>query len=182
MKNLYVSGYRNYELGIFNDDDQKLYYIKKALKQAILRYLDEGLEWVLMSGELGIETWAGQVVNELREDYPNLKYAVIMPYEQFGEKWSEKNSLSHKKLLADADYVDYSSKMPYDNPGQLVANQAFLINSSSGALLLYEPEFKGKTEYLYDLILQKQEKSDYLLEFITQFDLQDIVDQEQFEQ
>lgn len=182
IKNLYVSGYRNYEMGIFKADDERLYYIKKALRQAITRYAMEGLEWVLISGELGVEMWTANVVHELQDEFPHLHYAVIMPYAGFGEKWNERNRQQQQKVLQEADYVDYSSKHPYQNPGQLKANQVFLINSSDAALLLYEPEYQGKTQYVYDLILLKQERNSYALECITQFDLQDLVEQENLDE
>lgn len=49
MKVLAITGYKPFELGIFKQDDKALYYIKKAIKNRLIAFLDEGLEWILIS-------------------------------------------------------------------------------------------------------------------------------------
>ncbi len=39
--------------------------------------MDEGLEWVLIQGQMGIELWTAEVVIELQRTYDSLKFAVI---------------------------------------------------------------------------------------------------------
>lgn len=51
MKVLAVTGYKPFELGIFKHDDKALFYIKKALENRMIALLEEGLEWVLISGQ-----------------------------------------------------------------------------------------------------------------------------------
>ena len=45
--NLWVTGYRSYELGVFDSKDKKVEVIKYALQKKLLEKLDEGLEWVI---------------------------------------------------------------------------------------------------------------------------------------
>lgn len=178
IKNLYVSGYRSYEMGIFSDEDERLVIIKQAIRSRLEDDWERGLEWVLISGQLGAELWTGQVVLEMKNEGMNLKLGMVIPYLDFESSWNEKNQALFYQVKEGADYVNYSSKKTYDNPGQLQANQVFLIRSSQKALLLYDTEYKGKCQYAYDLIQKRQNQSTYALDLITVFDLRDQLEQE----
>lgn len=178
LRNLYISGYRSYELGVFSDDDPQVTFIKLAIKERLIQDLDRGLEWVLIGGQLGTELWAGQVVLELKEEYPILQLAVILPYQDFGRQWNEKNQGQLLAVTQAADFVTHTSKEKYQNPNQLQSHQVFMIEHTQKALLLYDKEYPGKSQYDLDLILKRQETKDYELELITMFDLQDTVEQE----
>lgn len=69
-KVIYVSGYRSFELGVFKENDPKIQVVKNVLKKELHQLAEEGLEWVLVSGNLGVELWAVQIVAELKEEYP----------------------------------------------------------------------------------------------------------------
>ncbi|MEH6953251.1 SLOG family protein, partial [Neobacillus drentensis] len=58
MKVLTISGYKPFELGIFKNDHPSVLFLKAAIKKSLIPMLDEGLEWVLISGQLGVELWA----------------------------------------------------------------------------------------------------------------------------
>lgn len=57
-----------------------MYYLKAFIKHKLLQYIDEGLEWVLIQGQLGIELWTAEVVIDLRVEYPDLKLGIITPF------------------------------------------------------------------------------------------------------
>lgn len=175
IKNLYVSGYRSYELGVFTDDDEKIFYIKEFLKSRLSSYIESGVEWIITTGQLGVEIWTCQAVQELKEDYPEVRYAILMPHLGFGEKWNEKNKGTLMKIVEQADYVNYTSNMEYKHPGQLRGNQQFVLNNTDGALLVYDAEAEGKPVYLYNQIVKYQEKSMYELETVSFDELQDFV-------
>ena len=58
MKTVYVTGYKSFELNIFKDDMKEVDYLKQFIEHKLLQYIDEGLEWVLIQGQIGIELWA----------------------------------------------------------------------------------------------------------------------------
>ena len=35
---------------------------KKALRRKLTAFVEDGLEWVIISGQLGVELWAAEVV------------------------------------------------------------------------------------------------------------------------
>ena len=96
MTSLLVTGYKSFELGIFKDKDPKVNIIKKAIKRYLKRFLDEGVDWMIFTGNLGFEFWALEVAKELQKDYP-LRLATLFPFETHGQNWSEANQ---EKLAA----------------------------------------------------------------------------------
>ncbi|GEK90358.1 Uncharacterized SPBc2 prophage-derived protein YoqJ [Alkalibacterium putridalgicola] len=185
IKNLYVSGYRSYELSIFQADDPKIDYIKKFFKRKLIEYIEEGLEWVIISGNLGTELWMGEVALDLKGDYPELRLAVLLPYTNFSSKWNEVNQMYYNSIIERADYINYTSNQDYANPGQLKNNQAFIVKNTDGCLLFYDSEHEGKVGYFYEQALKYQERHPYEIE-TTSFDelqwfITDLLEEERFE-
>lgn len=170
LNNILISGYRSYELNIFNHTDPKYIYLKKFIKNRLIRYIEEGVEWFVITGQLGIELWAGEVVIELKEEYPEINLAVLLPYTSFGEKWNEMNKTLFEEVVRQADYVNYTSNKDYDSPAQIKSNQIFSVRNTDGAFLIYDTMIgesaDGKPKYLYDLIRKYQENSTYELNLV----------------
>lgn len=178
-KVLAISGYKPFELGIFKQDHPAVKYIKTALKKALIPMVEDGLEWVLISGQLGAELWAAEVVFDLQDDYPELKLAVITPFLDQEASWNENNKEWYESVLARADFVDSVTKRGYEKPWQFRLKNQFFIEKSDALLLLYDPDKEGSPRYMYSMAGKYQEKQDYQVEIITFYDLQMIVEEEQ---
>ncbi len=175
-----ISGYKTYEISIFKQDDPAVRYIKMAIKQNLLSLLDEGLEWVIISGQLGTELWAAEVVFDLQiEGYEELQLAVITPFLNQEESWKEANKEWYESVLAQADFIDSVSRKPYENPSQLRMKNQFFIEKSDVLLLFYDPEKDGSPKYLYELAKSYQEQSEYDIRLIDFYDLQLLVEEDQ---
>lgn len=175
-----VSGYKSHELGIFKQNHESVPFIKAALRKNLEALLDEGLEWVIISGQLGVELWAAEVVFELQiEGYEHLQIAVITPFLEQEENWSENNKEWYESILIQADYVDSVSKKKYENPMQFRLKNQFLINKSDVLLLLYDSEREGSPKFLYEMAQQYKQTNNYDIRLIGFYDLQLIVEEEQ---
>ncbi|SFH59967.1 DUF1273 domain-containing protein [Pisciglobus halotolerans] len=161
MTNLYISGYRSFELGIFQKNDPKIAVIKNAIKRELISLIEEGVEWIITSGQLGVEQWAAEVVEEIRLDYPEIQQALILPFEGFGSNWNEQNQLSLQETKLLMDFIESTSHQAYVDPSQLKNHQQFILHHTDAALLVYDPEHKGKTAFLYEAIKSYQEQEDY---------------------
>lgn len=177
-KVLAISGYKPFELGIFKKDHPSVSFIKAAIKKALTPMLDEGLEWVLISGQLGAELWAAEVVFELQPEFPDLKLAVITPFLDQEAAWSENNKEWYESVLMQADFIDSVTKKGYEKPWQFRLKNQFFIEKSQGLLLLYDQEKEGSPKYLYELAKEYQKNHEYSIEVITFYDLQMIVEEE----
>jgi uncharacterized phage-like protein YoqJ len=182
VKVLAISGYKPFELGIFNKDHPTVLYIKAAIKKALQPMIEEELEWILISGQLGVELWAAEVVFDLQSEYPELKLAVITPFLEQESKWNETNKEWYETILMQADFVDSVTKKVYEKPWQFRLKNHFFVEKSDGLLLLYDNEKEGSPKYLYELAVEYKQKHDFRIEIITFYDLQLIVEEEQFNQ
>lgn len=181
-KVVFVTGYKAHELGIFDQNHEGIKYIKKALQVRLLTLLDEGMEWVLITGQPGVELWAAQVIFDLQEEYPNLKLGVLLPYLNQEEKWKDSVKELYEEILLQADYVEAISKKPYEGPWQLKLKNQFIVSKSDEMLILYDDEKDGSPKYSWFEGKKKQGKQDYPIHQITFWDLQSLIDEAQWEE
>lgn len=176
---LWVTGYRSYELGIFNDNDPKVAVIKYCLENNLNSLLEKGLEWVITGGQLGTEQWALEVAEKIAMTNFELKTSLMYPFSEFGSNWKEDKKIKLKELEENCDFSAKVSSRPYESPQQLRNYQRFMLEHTEGCLLLYDKENEGKSRYDYEAILRHQENNDYFLQTIDMLDLQDASEQYQ---
>ncbi|RFU68451.1 DUF1273 domain-containing protein [Peribacillus saganii] len=176
MKVLYLTGYKPFEFGIFKNDHPGVKYIQSAIKQRIALLAEEGVEWVIINGQLGVELWGAEMVLELKEEYSLLRLAVLTPYLNQEESWKEHNREYYESILARADFVDSISKKPYEGPAQLRAKSMFMLQKSDAMLIVYDEERDGSPKYVYKDAKKHCEASGYRVHQITFDDLQQVIE------
>ncbi|GEP18730.1 DUF1273 domain-containing protein [Pediococcus argentinicus] len=177
MKRIWISGYRSYELGIFNDKDPKLAVIKYLIKRELKIAIEDGLNWVITGPQMGIEQWSLECAVDLKKDYPELQIAMMMPFANFGSQWNENNRMKLNDLIAKVDFVGKVSEEEYQSPQQLKNFQSFMLNHTDGAILIYDDEHEGKSEFDLEAIRKFQETADYSLRLIDFYELQDAAEE-----
>jgi uncharacterized phage-like protein YoqJ len=182
LKVIAVTGYKPFELGIFQGNHPGIGYIKKALARQLVTLIEDGLEWVIISGQLGVELWAAEVVFDLQLEYPQLQLAVITPFLEQEENWNEANRELYEFVISQADFVDSITKKKYESPAQFRLKNQFFITKSAGLLMVYDEEHEGSPKYMLEAAKKRAETQDYPIIFITSYDLQAIVEEEQFNQ
>ncbi|MEJ6400614.1 DUF1273 domain-containing protein [Nicoliella lavandulae] len=180
MKRLWITGYRSYELGIFNPNDPKLIIIKMVLRAQLIQAIESGYEWFITGAQMGIEQWAVEVANELKKEYPNeFQIAVMLPFSEFGNQWNENNQAKLGQVKVMADFTANVSNQPYQSPQQLRNYQEFMLKHTDGALMIYDEEKQGKSQYDYQLINQFMAHHEYDLKTVDFDDLQEAADEYQ---
>ena len=177
VKRLVVTGYKPHELGIFNDSHPGIPIIKKAIQNKILALLDEGLEWIILSGQQGVETWTAEVVLEMKAEFPHLKFAIITPFLDQEKNWNELKQEKYRSILYKADYETSLTKRPYEAPWQFIEKNKFLLRNSDGILIVYDEENEGSPKFIKKLAEQYAEKETYPLFIIDAYDLQTIAEE-----
>src|SRR5699024_5406693 len=103
MKVLTVTGYKTMELNIFNESDERIKFIKYALKQRLTGFIEEGLEWVIISGQMGVEMWAAEVVFELKDSY-DIQLGIFPAFENQASRWPEPLQHKYELMVQQADF------------------------------------------------------------------------------
>jgi uncharacterized phage-like protein YoqJ len=180
VKVLAITGYKSFELGIFQKDHKGITYIKKAIRKQLIPMIEEGLEWVIISGQLGTELWAAAEVFELQLDYPELRLAVLTPHLEQEAKWNDANKELYEMILAQADFVDSITKRAYENPRQLKVKNQYIVQKSDALLAFYDDEKEGSPLFMVLEAKKKKEHQHYQIFYITSYDIEDIINDEQF--
>ncbi|SDN19971.1 Uncharacterized SPBc2 prophage-derived protein YoqJ [Paenibacillus sp. yr247] len=183
MKRVLITGYKASELGIFSLKHPGISIIKKAIQKRLIALLEEGLEWVVVSGQWGVELWAAEAVLELRGSaYPELKLAVITPFLEQEEKWSDDKKNSYTSVIERANYVNSVTKTKYEGPWQFKERDKFLLRNSDGIILVYDEDTEGSPKFMKQQAVQIAVNHAYPIIIINAYDLQNIAEDEQGEQ
>ncbi|WP_147533744.1 DUF1273 domain-containing protein [Bacillus marasmi] len=177
-----ISGYKPSELGLFQKNHPAISFIKLAIRRELERFLEEGLEWVIISGQLGTELWAAEVVFELQQLHPELQLGLITPFLNQEENWNEQNKELYESVLIGADFVDSITKKKYEGPWQFRLKNQFFLEKSDALILFYDHEKEGGPKYLYETAQKYKENHPYDLRLFGFYDLQIIVEESQQDQ
>lgn len=118
MNAITITGYKPYELNIRDDKDEKILVIKEAIKRSLLRYLENGVEWVLLSGQPGVETWAFDLIQELKEAY-TIYTAIVPPFMEQEKVWKEPVQEKYYQMIQQADFYQPLMNKPYEHRGSM---------------------------------------------------------------
>ncbi|MEQ6388495.1 SLOG family protein [Bacillaceae bacterium S4-13-58] len=176
MKTLVITGYKAKELGIFSNRDLKITIIKEAFKRKLIPLVEEGLEWVLLSGQPGVELWAAEVVVNLKDVFP-IKLAIIPPFKEFDQYWSDGDKEIYQFIQQQADFIQLLYQREYIGPFQFKQRDEFFIHKSDGCLVLYDEDTHGSPHYFMKQVEIMQNKGlDYKVMTITPFDLNEMAE------
>lgn len=173
MKVLTVTGCKPMELSIFTEEDPRIEFIKRAIEKRLISFIEEGLEWVLVSGQMGVEIWTAEVVLDLKETY-DIQVGVIPPFENQEARWPESLQHKYQELMFTADFFQPIYNEGYKGPYQFRARDMWLIDKSDGALLLMDEEHPGSVGYFHETAKGTE---DYPIYLITPFDIEEVVEE-----
>ena len=180
MKRLWTTGYRAYELGVFDEKNPKVAVIKDVLQKQLRYQLDSTSEdfWLITGPQMGVERWSIESSLTIKVDYPQLKIALMEPYADFAARWNENNQARLAAIKAQVDFAGRVSEKKYESPEQLRAYQNFMLHYTDGALLIYDPEREGKTVWDWRAINRyREQNADYSMRMIDFDELQEAAEE-----
>lgn len=173
MKIITVTGCKPMELTIFSEEDSRIEFIKKAIEKRLITLIEEGLEWVLVSGQMGVEMWTAEVVLDLKEEY-DIKIGIIPPFEKQETRWPEPLQMKYQELLFTVDFSQPIYKGGYKGPFQFKARDQWMIEKSDASLLLMDEDNPESVRYFHEAATAAD---DYPVYLITPSDIDDVVEE-----
>jgi uncharacterized phage-like protein YoqJ len=168
-KVLTVTGYKSFELGIQSDQDPRVTIIKKALEKKLIGLLEEGLEWVIVSGQLGVELWCAEVCLDLQERY-DFQIGIIAPFEEQDSRWKEPDQEKYQLLTMTVDYFNTLYQGGYKNPGQFKMKNQFFLSKADASLVLIDEDYPGSVKFYVEAL---EKETNHPMFTITPLDLED---------
>lgn len=173
MKRIVVTGCKPMELSLFSEEDPRIEFIKKALEKRIIGLIEEGLEWVMISGQMGVEMWAAEVVLDLKEEY-DIQIAMMPPFENMQGRWPEPLQMKYEALTFSVDFYQPIYNGDYKGPFQFKGRDQFLIEKTDGCLILMDEDNPGSVSYFLEAA---KGAPGYPILTITPNDLDDVIEE-----
>ena len=126
MTTALIMGYSNFDLVCLMKRYQAE-IIKKAIRRDLESLAEEGIKWLVFTGNLGFESWVLDVANEMKEDY-DFNLATIFDFETHGKIGMKPNQLKLSQFKK-VDFVKYAYPK-YEHMGQLRDYQRFLLENT----------------------------------------------------
>lgn len=161
------------ELGIFKEDDPRIKFIKAAIEKRLIGFIEEGLEWILVSGQMGVELWTVEVVMELKESY-DIQIGIMPPFENQESRWPEQLKEKYQELIGVADFYKPIYQGDYKGAYQFKAKNMWLVEKSDGCLMLMDDEFPGSNRFFHEAA---RSVDGYPINLLTPADLDDVVEE-----
>ena len=99
------TGHRPQKLSFgFNEQDERCIKLKEALKEAIVRMIEENGVTDFISGmAIGTDIFAAGIVLELKKKYPQLWLECALPCETQAAKWREADRDRYFDIISQCD-------------------------------------------------------------------------------
>ncbi|MDR3189704.1 MAG: DUF1273 domain-containing protein [Lactobacillaceae bacterium] len=180
MQRIWITGFRSAELGLFGNKDPKRDVLLFALTKLLTRRLDEGAEWLITGGQMGIEQLAIEAGLALKTTHPELKIAMMLPFKDFGANWNEANQAKLQQLKSQVDYAAATSSLAYQNPQQLKGYQEFMLTHTDLGVVFYDEQApESKTRYTYEAMQARHAQNAYEYQLIDFDKLQEFANEYQ---
>ena len=122
----------------------QLVFITQRLQEAIISLIHKGVRYFGAGGALGFDTFAAQIVLELKNEHPQIKLILVLPCADQSAHWSAEDIRSYEAIRAGADKVVCLSDHYYH--GCMHERNRHLVNHS-GYCICYLSSDSGGTAY-----------------------------------
>lgn len=136
----------------FNENDVRCIALKEDIRHEIVDLIEnEGYTHFISGVALGFDTYAAEIVLELKSVYPGLTLEAAIPCENQDAKWPEESRIRYQKLLSQCDKItccqkEYSSYC-------MVARNKYLIKTADCLLTLHRASSPGTQSTFRQAIL-----------------------------
>lgn len=138
QRTLCFTGHRNLP-------QQERQRIAAKLEQLLRKKIEEGYCCFAAGGAPGFDTLAAQTVLRLREEYPQIRLQLILPFRGQEAKWQQEDRLLYRSIMAQADVVDFLLE-GYINGCYEMRNHALVDCSSACICYLTHPIRSGTAQ------------------------------------
>ena len=128
--------------------------IKRLLRESIIDHINRGFNIFLSGMADGIDTFAAQIIIDLKGQYSGLKLHAIIPFEGHINDFTGNHYDEYKKIIENSDEVTCLSAKKVR--GVYHARNRYLVDNSQSLICYYNGQ-SGVTEYTVEYA-QKQNK------------------------
>lgn len=123
------TGYRPQKLPWgYDEADPSCANFKQRLRETIELLIFQGYTHFLSGGALGVDTYAAEIVLDLRKQYPWIALEMALPFEAQASSWPKASQARYYAILDEADIITYTSHQ-YSRSCMFVRNRYLVDNA-----------------------------------------------------
>ena len=132
------TGYRPQKMPFgFDEADPRCVDFKSRLRATIEELIGQRYAHFISGGAMGMDTFAAEIVLELKEQYPWIILEMISPFDGQADKWSEEYKARHDRLFREADIItatghEYTKGCMFRRNRYMVTNADLLVAAYDG--------------------------------------------------
>lgn len=148
------TGHRPQHLSFgFNEGHKDCIKVKEMLFEQILRAIKLGYRYFISGMALGVDTWAVELLLNLKNKYPDIIIEGAIPCKDQECKWILESKERYRKLLKKLDVITYVSDSNYAS-GCMEKRDDYMIEKSSLLIAVYMDK-NGGTKHTFDQGIKK---------------------------
>jgi len=89
----------------YTEHDEKCIRLKAAIKDQIAMLVDAGVYMFYSTMALGVDTWAAEIVLDIKKEHPHIKLIAVLHCETQADSWTVEQRERHFNILAMCDDV-----------------------------------------------------------------------------
>jgi uncharacterized phage-like protein YoqJ len=137
LKTVCFTGHRPDKLGGYDETNPIAEYVKAQLRITIWNTIQDGYRRFIFGGALGVDTWAGEVVADMRDNtyhgddidghyYPRISLELYSPFEGQEKMWPEESKIRYYSLMARCNGIVEVSEPGYKGWKMIVRDKAMV--------------------------------------------------------
>ena len=120
--------------------------IRAKLRNRVLGLLAEGVLYYKVGGAVGFDTLAAEVLFDLRQEHPEMRVALLYPFDGYTATWKQEQMAHYRRLLPCYDEVVCVSPPPRRAADAYLLRDRRLVDGS-GVVVAYCTRRSGGTAY-----------------------------------
>jgi len=136
------TGYRPQKMPFgFNEADPRCVDFKARLRAAIEELIGQRYAHFISGGAMGMDTYAAEIVLELKEKYPWIILEMVSPFDAQASHWTAEYQARHARLFSEAD-ITTATGHAYDR-GCMFRRNRYLVDNADLLLAAYDGQPGG---------------------------------------
>jgi uncharacterized phage-like protein YoqJ len=113
MNTVSFTGHRPDKFGSYDESIPLIVSVKAALAATIIDLIAKGYTKFICGGALGVDTWAAEIVIELKRTHSNIVLVIARPFPSQSAMWPNEAKIRFQNMCSLADEVYDVSPNPY---------------------------------------------------------------------
>lgn len=86
----------------YDESDPRCIHYKQQLRDIIVNLYKDGINWFIVGGAVGFDTWAAEIIIDLKKEHKDIILEVAIPCRTQDSLWPKKSKDRYKNIIDNA--------------------------------------------------------------------------------